>query len=230
MNFNLLSRVARLIKFKIKFLGLLLSVWFNRRFRETEWFHNAGSFFSEEDYINDCGELYLGWFYDSYATEKLKRYLPIFDKAYNLLTERGNFSRKNAFGEMHGDNYIWIEKCDHSKVIGFETQSCLFLMIRNNNGYFKEFHIRELYSQLAYNKNQLRGLTISKFRKFDFKTGQSQSDNNGFFYGDHRDNGFICSSESIGELKLSGATRDTLSVIGLMGYWETYLDNPEELE
>ena len=224
------TRTVRLIRGRIKIYKLLLSLWFYRRFRDTEWFHNASLFFSEKDYMNDCGELYLGWFYDSYATEKLKRYLPIFERAYNVLTERKNFSRKNAFGEMHGDNYIWIEKCGHSKVIVFETQSCLFLMICKDTEYFQEFHIRELYTQFAYKRSQLRGLTISKFRKFNFKTGQSQSENNGFYYGDHRDNGFICSSDYSGEFKLKDANRDTLSVIGLMTYWEHYLDNPEDLE
>jgi len=222
-------RLIHLIKGKVKLYKLLYAMWFLRRFRDTEWHHNAGLFFSEKDYINECGELYLGWFYDSYATEKLKRYLPIFDKAYTVLTERENFSRKNAFGEMHGDNYIWIEKSDYSKVIVFETQSCKFLMIRED-GHFPAFHIRELYSQWASKSSQLKGLTVSKFRKFDFKTGQSQSENNGFYYGDSRDEGFICSSDWGGELKLKDANRNTLSVIGLMKYWEHYLDDPNELE
>ncbi len=215
---------------RIELYRLRLSLWYYRRFRDAEWFNNASLFFSEKDYTNDCGELHLGWFYDSYATEKIKRYLPIFDKAYTVLTERKNFSRKNAFGEMHGDNYIWIEKCEHSKVIVHETQSCLFLMIRKDSEYFPQFHIRELYSQWAYNRSLLRGLTVSKFRKFDFKTGQSQGENNGFYYGDSRDKGFICSTESIGEFKLGDATKDALSVIGLMKYWEHYLDDPSELE
>lgn len=226
----MLSKAIYLIKGKIEIYKLLLSLWFDQRFRNTEWHHNASLFFSEKDYMGDCGELYLGWFYDSYATEKLKRYLPVFERAYKILTDRNNFSRKNAFGEMHGDNYIWIEKCDHSKVIVFETQSCKFLMICKDAEYFPEFHIRELYSQYAYKRNQLKGLTVSKFRKFNFKTGQSQSENNGFYYGDNRDEGFICSTGFGEELKVEDANRDTLSVIGLMKYWERYLDNPDELE
>ncbi len=229
MRLYLFGGIKGIIKGKLYLYRLMLSVWLDRRFRDTEWHHNAGLFFSEKDYINDCGELYLGWFYDSYATEKLKRFLPIFDRAYKILIERKNFSRKNAFGEMHGDNYIWIEKCDHSKVIVFETQSCRYLIIRED-GYSPGFHIRELYSQWAYNRNRLRGLTVSRFRKFDFKTGQSQCENNGFFYGDARDEGFICSSNWGSEFKLKDANRDALSVIGLMKYWETYLDNPDELE
>ncbi len=230
MRLYFLVRIFRLIRGRMELYRLLFSMWLYRRFRDTEWFNNASLFFSEKDYMNDCGELHLGWFFDSYATEKIKRYLPIFDKAYNVLTERKNFSRRNAFGEMHGDNYIWIEKCEHSKVIVHETQSCLFLMIWKDSEYFPEFHIRELYSRWAYNRSLLRGLTVSKFRKFDFKTGQSQSENNGFFYGDSRDEGFICSNGMGGELKLENANRDSLSVIGLMKYWETYLDNPDELE
>ena len=129
MKLYLFRRTKKIIKSRLYLYRLMLSVWLDRRFRDTEWHHNAGLFFSEKDYTDECGELYLGWFYDSYATEKLKRYLPVFEKAYNVLTERKNFSRRNAFGEMHGDNYIWIERCDHSKVIVFETQSRLFLMI-----------------------------------------------------------------------------------------------------
>jgi len=34
----------------------------------------------------------------------------------------------------------------------------------------------------------------------------------------------------MGEFRLSDSNRDTLSVIGLMKYWEHYLDNPEDLE
>ena len=127
---------------------------------------------------------------------------------------------------MHGDNYMWIEKCSHSNVIVLETQSCLFVFIQSKSKYDKSFHIRELYSKYRWHNSELKGLTLKKLRQADFKP--TTQDMKSLYYGDNRDEGYICSTDWEGNIK--DAEKKTLSVIESMKYWEIYLDDPSQLE
>lgn len=199
--------------------------------------------------LDDVGELHLQWMIEYFAAERLIQRLPIFDKAVEVMTERGNFSRKNAFGEMHGDCYMWIEKAD-CPVICYEDQNNRLLFIKSNSC---KFYIR----QLAYGANIYNwGRSFSNCKLSTFRTtGFKQCDENpAFRYGDSRDSGDRCSAglfgmpvaslEELEELgipakfhlpnnemnKVDNADFHTFYALKLMDYWEPYLDNPDELE
>ena len=145
-----------------------------------------------------------------------------------MLAERKHYSRANAFGEMHCDGFLWIEKCEEVQVIVEERQSYRFIYIKDSTS----FHIRELYYKWvypAYNKKRLSGLTIPKFRKQGFKHYCPEKDRfKGFTYGDCRDSGYILSMNMYGNVfdKADRADERTLFAIDCLNFWEVYLDDP----
>jgi len=185
---------------------------------------------------NDVGDLYVQWFLDNYVGGRLDKNMDLFNRAFALLTERGHYSRDNAFGEMHGDCYLWIEKCEHSQVLVYEQQSSRILFIKENlydetygedKPMFGKFHIREIWYKYAYpswKKAQLKGYKLKDWRKADFKPS----------YGDARDIGYVATAEHNTlrgyETSIKDATMRASAIIDLMGFWEVYLDNPEDLE
>ncbi len=182
--------------------------------------------------IDDMGDLHLRWFNQHYAALRMLKNKPIFDKAFKILTERGNFSRSNAFGEMHPDGYLWIEKHDTIKVIVEEWQSSRRIYI--DDGY--NFHIRALeykYNFPEYRVAMLKGITIDKFKKQGFKPFCPDINRfKGFTYGDERDDGYILSMYYLGSyyVECKYVNDMTLPVISRMESWEYYLDNLDELE
>jgi len=175
--------------------------------------------------IDAVGDLQLQWFINKYAILRMEKNLPIFEKAFNLLTERGHFSRTNAFGEMHPDGYLWVLKHEKIKVIVEERQSYKRIYIKDGNA----FHIRDLQYENAYPqyyKTQLKGNTINKFKKLGFKPDTTHKFR-GFMFGDERDEGYIFS-------KLSNicdyADSKSIYAIRNIEFWEPYLDNPNTLE
>lgn len=209
--------------------------WGNRR-QNTEWFHRPELF---EKNLSEVGDLHMQWFFDTYCALRLKKNVSeIFDRMYKLMEERGNYSRKNAFGEMAGDCYLWIEKCDHSKVIIYEGQSFQTMYIKSGlwdkhpgDTIFEEFHIRALAYQWNYppsRKVELKELTLKRYREGNFKAQKTQhcSDHDGLFFTDARDKGYL------GSLRLGRMERSDqrcLWAINTMIYWEHYLDHPEDL-
>ena len=184
--------------------------------------------------IDEVGDLHLQWFYDKYAALRLLKNIPIFERAYDLLTERKNFSRRNAFGEMHGDHYLWIEKHPKIKVLVDQDQSHRYIYLMDGH----RFHIRALeyeYNCPVYRRKQLKGITVAKFRKQGFKTKcQDNQDKRfgAFSYGDERDDGYILSADLSIKYheKVEYADIRSISAIKNMEYWVPYLDDPEQLE
>ena len=223
-------------KQKIFLIKLTSHVKWYKKFANQTWYDRPDLFFKEG--FNDLGDYHLEKFVDRYAAERLKGNMYLFDRAYKVMSERGNYSRKNAFGEMHGDCYMWIEKCEHSDVIVYETQSCKYLYIKDKflfkKGYdnLGRFHIRQLYSQWdwAYKKTELKGMTLARYKKYNFKTGGSQKENKGLYYGDCRDTGYIGTLERNIMDEIDRADFRTLAIINMMKYWELYLENPKDLE
>jgi hypothetical protein len=187
-----------------------------------------------EEYLplDEVGDLHIQWFYDRYCALRLLQKLPLFNRAYDLLVKRGNFSRHNAFGEMHCDGYMWVEKCDHSKIIVEERQSYKMIFIYGED----KFHIRELDYKWAYppgRRGFLRELTLKKFKDTNFKTVPDNRDSNpGFWLGDSRDKGYIVSMDMFlpGREKIDRASQGSLAAINSIDFWEHYIDNPNELE
>ena len=201
--------------------------------RSEEWYNNP----EQIQEGSDVGDLHVQWFLDNYVGGRLDQHMDLFNRAFALLTERGHYSRENAFGEMHGDCYLWIEKCDHSDVLVYEMQSSRTMFIKEHKWdetyggteppMFGRFHIRDLYYKYAYpayKKEQLKGAKLKDWRKKDFIPQ----------YSDSRDVGYIGSAEHniLREYKttIKDATLRTSCIIDFMGFWEVYLDNPEELE
>lgn len=180
--------------------------------------------------LSEAGDQRIQWFMDKYAGLRLLQRLPLFEKAYTLMKERGNISRKKAFGEMHGDNYMWIievpEK-SYLKVIALEMQSNMILFIKDGGS----FHIREVYYPNifpAYRKHELTFCSLKNFIKTKFRQYEG---NEGYVYGDSRDSGYLGSTTLIpGCESIDGANRRILHAIELMDYWEPYLNDPDELE
>lgn len=183
--------------------------------------------------IDELGDLWLQSFNDRYAGLRLKKNIPIFEKAYKLLSERGHYSKKNSFGEMHCDGYLWIMKHESIQVIVEERQSYKYIYIKDG----LDFHIRALnYSNNypALKKIELKGITEDKFKKQGFKRYCSNDVNeerfSAFTYGDERDKGYVLSACLIGGFeKVDKANQRVNTVISLMEQWDYYLDNPEEL-
>jgi hypothetical protein len=175
--------------------------------------------------LDDVGELHLQWFYDRYAALRLIQRLPIFNQAYEVMTERENFSRKNAFGEMHGDCYMWIERNAQSKVICYENQNERLLYISEEFS----FHIRRLDYKYNWHREPYKQAKLEVFRRTDFKEAK---DNPAFHYGDCRDVGYIGSVSMLleGREQVESAGRKTLHALKMMDYWQPYLDNPNDLE
>lgn len=185
--------------------------------------------------ISEIGDLHVQWFVDRYAALRMIKNMPIFEQAYSLLTERGNYSRKNAFGEMHCDGFLWIEKHPKIKVIIEERQSYKYIYIKEPC----KFHIRALAYNLnypEYRRTQLKGITIDGFRKQGFVSFCPDNVNaerfGAFTYGDARDEGYILSMDFLckGMEKIEYADSRTISAIENMKYWQVYLDDPTELE
>ncbi len=179
--------------------------------------------------IDELGDLRIGWLYDRYAALRLLKNMYLFDKAYELMTERKNFSRRNAFGEMHGDCYMWIEKCDHS-VIVFKGQSYKRIFIKENY----TFHIRDLYYSCLWRegeKQRLKGLTVKKLKENNFERKYNKDNNNCLKYGDARDRGYIATMDMLleGRATIKDSSKKTLMVIDHMQFWEPYLDDPDSL-
>lgn len=185
--------------------------------------------------INELGDLYLNWFNERYAALRMIKNLPIFNKAYKLLTERKNFSRNNAFGEMHCDGFLWVIKHDKIKVIVEERQSYKYIYIDNGS----KFHIRALDyhgNYPAYRRNELKGISEIKFKKQGFQPYCPKDVNTqrfgAFTYGDSRDEGYIMSMEYWlkGHEQCDYANSRTIAAAQMIEYWIPYLDNPDELE
>lgn len=184
--------------------------------------------------VDEIGDMYLNWFFERYAAIRMMKNLPIFKKAYRTLTKRGNFSREDAFGEMHCDGYLWIEKHPTVKVIIEERQS--FKYIYMYDGF--HFHIRALdyaYNYPDHRKRELKGITIEKFRKQDFAPHCPEKISerfDAFSYGDRRDDGYILSMDCYmkGFEKVDSPDMRTISAITNLEYWVHYLDDPSELE
>lgn len=174
--------------------------------------------------LDDVGDLHLQWLIDRYAALRLKQRLPLFNRAFDLMTERGNYSRKNAFGEMHGDCFMWIEKCEHSRVICYENQSQRLLFIALNT---YGFHIRYLAYKYSWIKGSHKESKLETFKRTDFK---QTNENPAFQFCDARDEGYAVSTDGVIHPKVDAASMDALSVIGLMDFWEPYLDDPTTLE
>lgn len=198
--------------------------------------------------IDEIGDLHIQWFYNKYAALRLKSVLPIFERAYELLTERGNFSRKNAFGEMHCEGYLWIEKHDEIKVIVEERQSYSNIYIYD--GY--SFHIRALDFATNYpqhRKNELKNIKLKGFIEQGFKPFCPNDYNiktfDAFTYGDSRDDGYIVSVSGLYKsnempeeirkmfknlISCDYADSRTLYMLDSLNFWTHYLDNPDDLE
>lgn len=197
--------------------------------------------------IDETGDSFIQSFFNKYTALRMIKNMPIFDKAYKVLTERGNFSREDAFGEMHGDGHIWVEKHPKIQVIVEEQQSFRHIFIKDGSN----FHIRGLEYDMNYpihNRTRLKGITISKFRKQNFVPFCPNDVNvtrfNGFTYGDSRDEGYIFSghlpitksSNKDIELLLGQtitcdfADSRTLYAIKSMEFWVHYLNNIDDLE
>lgn len=192
---------------------------------------NKNKYEYPEEYfrIDDVGDLHIQWMFDRYAAMRLMQKLPLFDRAYDLMVERKNYSRKNAFGEMHGDVFMWVEKCGHSKIIVLEHQNGSLIFIRANY----KFHIRELLHQSTYppyKKAELKESTLGNFKRTDFDKGHNE--NQALRYGDARDIGYLGSMDMLikGRERLEYANSRILNTIGLINFWEIYIDDPTELE
>jgi hypothetical protein len=215
-----------------------------------EW--NEEFFMNPDKYlkIGDIGDLHLEWFNARYAYLRMMEYMPLFDRAYKLLTERKHFSRKNAFGEMHGDGCLWIEKADNVQVIIEERQSYRRAYIKSET----RFHIRALSYQWncpSWRRTMLLGCTIKKMKNQGFKpTVDYKNGAPNFLYGDSRDVGYILSMELDWQSKFLdeclGAEKAgtipsmkkgidsfcdyTIGGITCIKFWEVYLDDPKLLE
>jgi len=200
------------------------------------WFHHPERLTS----IDDVGEQEIRWLQQKFYTLRLISVIPLYERAYDFMVKRGNFSRKNAFGEMHGDRYMWVEKCDHSKIIVYEEQSCKIIYIYTFGDPFPQFHARELYYKYSYptwKKTELKGITVEKFRNQNFLTGtinswvsKSKTERfDAFEYGDGRDRGYLFSCKGIND-KLEDVANFTGYAIKNIEYWETYIDDPSQLE
>ena len=185
--------------------------------------------------LDDLGDLYLGWFYDRYVALRMLKNMPIFERAYELLTERKHYSRNNAFGEMHCDGYLWILKHDTIKVIVEERQSYKYIYINDGN----HFYIRALeykYNYPPYRRKELKGITEAKFKKQGFKPHCPQDPNeerfDAFTYGDSRDDGHLLSMDYWlkGHEKAENSDGHSIAAIKSLEYWVYYLDDPNELE
>lgn len=178
--------------------------------------------------ISQEGDHYLKEFNKRYAGLRMKGMLPIFYKAYDLLTKRKCYSRKTAFGEMSRDGYIWIMKHDTIKVIVEERQSYKYIYIDDGS----EFHIRALNYKNNYpQKPELTGITEDKFKEQNFRHDFKQDGCNGFKFGDARDEGYILSCEYNFEgMEEADHVNDrTLIAIDSIEFWDYYLDNPDEI-
>ncbi len=198
--------------------------------------------------IDDVGHDRLLNFYGRFAVLLLQKNMPIFERAYEVLTERGNYSRDNAFGEMKGDRYLWVEKHPSIKVLVLEAQSYSFIYIKDGFS----FYIRAIANKLdypEYRKVQYKNSTIEKFRKCGFKISKSFS---AFAYGDGRDDCHIMSCEGMYGLKdvpeekqsndlvkaimavncmrtTDNPDYRTIRAIEDIAQWEYYLDDPDDL-
>jgi hypothetical protein len=177
--------------------------------------------------IDELGDFYLRKFNDRYAGLKAVKQIPLFEKAFKILSDRGCYSKELAFGEMHGDGYLWVLKHKDIKVIIEQQQSYKLVYILDG----LHFHIRALdyamnYPQ--YRKTELKDITETRFKSIGFKLNNTFK---AFTYGDERDSGYILSMCLIKGLEsIEGSNTRTINVLELMKNWEYYLDNPDELE
>lgn len=202
--------------------------------------------------IDEMGDLYLNYFRCKYAALRMLKNLPIFERAHKVLTEGHHYSHRTAFGEMHGDGYLWSPPHPIAKVIVEQWQSYRHIHILHPGSY----HIRALAYAGNYPRHrsaELTGITEAKFRQHDYlpkchPAKQWSLNNRGFTYGDARDKGYILSmgigdfASAKTELELKYArgllesqpAKDvndhTISGIRSIETWLHYLDNPEDLE
>lgn len=148
--------------------------------------------------IDESGDFHIERLNKKYAARRLQKNMYIFEMAYKVLTDGKHFSEKKAFGEMHGDCYLWVEKHDKIQVIIYQAQSYRHIYIKDGS----TFHIRSLdYSMNypSYEKTRLKGITIAKFKKQGFEpfcsndVNKRQHDFEAFTYGDARDAAYILS-------------------------------------
>lgn len=184
--------------------------------------------------ISDVGHDRVINFYGRFAVSYLVKVMPIFNRAYDLLTKMGKYSEKDAFGEMHGDRYLWIEKHDTIKVLVLKEQSHSFIYIKDGCS----FYIRAL----EYGKEATE---IKKYRSQNFKLGKALY----FKYGDGRDRKHVFSCGMVIEKVPKGTSSNelvkalqgvsessttdnpnyhTIHAIEQIAEWEYYLDNPDE--
>jgi hypothetical protein len=164
--------------------------------------------------------------------ENPEKYLRI-DEAFEVLTERGNFSKETAFGEMHGDGYMWIVQHESVKVIVNQEQSFCYIYIDDGDN----FHIRGLEYDGYYPsfiQSEFKRITVDKFKKQGFKPSCPDDGNkrfDAFTYGDGRDIGYVLSVKySRYGTKCEYVNDRTIWGIRNMENWSAYLENPENLE
>lgn len=180
--------------------------------------------------LNDVGDYEIQKLFNAYACERMLENKSIFDRAYDYLVENEMFSSEEAFGEMHADGYLWVEKHDEVKVIVEERQSYRFIYIDDG----KSFHIRALDYEFNYpeaRRKELEGVTVDRFREQDFRPN-SNSKFEAFQYGDTRDEAYVLSLEYFleGHEKCDYADGATLFAIRGLEFWKPYLEDPTTLE
>ena len=186
-------------------------------------------------HIGDDGDNIIKELNKNYAGLRMLKQMTLFDRAFKMLTERGHFSRKNAFGEMCRDGYMWVEKHENVQVIVEVRQSYMHIFIKD--GY--RFHIRALdykYNYPPLRKQELKGITVAKFKAQGFRP-TTNKDFDAFRYGDNRDEAYIFSmvympprragDEEI--MIVNGVNDRTLFIIDSLSFWEHYLDNPDDI-
>lgn len=197
--------------------------------QDLDFYKNPENYLS----IDEIGDLELDWFTKNYVGLRFMKNKPIFDKAYEVLSQRGNFSKENAFGEMHGDGYLWIVPHDSVKVIVNEQQNFCYIYIDDG----EDFHIRGLeYDGYypSYRQHEFEGILVERFEQQGFKPSCPEDGTkrfNAFTYGDGRDTGYVLSvyySNYSNDCKY--VNDRTLWGIRNMEFWSAYLDNPEKLE
>jgi len=187
---------------------------------------------------NSLGDLHLQWLSDHHAGNRLANNVHIFMNCYEMLLDRKCIGQRNKFGEMPGDSYLWIEKCTHSKVIVYETQSALYLYTVGNKtsideGFYTDVHIRDLYYKYSpnYRKTELKSCRLADYKKLDFNIGGDNSDHQFCYYGDGRDIGYLASISGLRgiiEYAVKDSSPRSLAAIDRMVFWVHPTEHPEE--
>ncbi len=203
--------------------------------------------------LDEMGDRDLDQFVKNHYALRIEKVIPIFDKAYKVLSERGHFSRDNAFGEMCHDRHIWIIPHDDVDVIVSEQQNYEFIYIRYKDYMYNNFHARTLESEWKeLDDKEIKEYTVSveQFERQEFKPYYHPTDNkktfSSFCSGGGNDEGYVFSMEyaslmgfnkDVNRKSIDNFIRPKLSsynpicraALVDIEYWESYLDNPSEL-